>query len=209
MCTMDNNIDLFLVDIILEPKVRNDSSGIKFAKDVREMTRYKWKPIIFITTLSGLEAHLLKQVHCYDYIEKPIDTTRVRKHILEALDAILSERREKEPESLMLRYEGISFPITVDRVIYVVNRRGILYIHDWEEVIEIPNLSTKSFLERVKDNTFLEPKKGTAVNTRYIKSVDFGQNKVYLRKTEDVIPIGGRLKKKFREEFEECFGSTN
>ena len=51
LCAMDNNIDLFLVDIILEPKIRNDSSGFKFAQDIRDVKRYKSVPIIVSAAL--------------------------------------------------------------------------------------------------------------------------------------------------------------
>lgn len=209
LCAMDKNIDLFLVDIILNPKERNDTSGIRFANDLRDNIRYKAKPIIFITTLSGLEGALLRQVHCYDYIEKPIDALRVRRRILEALDAIVSERKMKKPEQLSLRYDGVNFPVVIDEIIYMVSRRGVLYIYGVEDRIEIPNLPMSTFLSRIRDNHFLIPIKGTAVNARYIRSVDFSQNKVYLKRTKDVVDIGGRMKKRFREEFEECFRLIN
>lgn len=206
LCAMDHNIDLFLLDIILKPQERNDSSGIHFAKDIRDNVRYKTVPIIFITSLAGLEVTLLKQVHCYDYIEKPIDSKRIRHHILDVLDAINAGRRVRQPEKVSLRYGGVSYPVVVDDVIYIVSRRGVLYIHQKEEVIEIPNLPANTFLKRVRDNKFLVPLKGTAVNVRYIKSIDFKNSKVFLKQTDDVIDIGGRLKKRFREEFEECYG---
>lgn len=209
LCAMDNNIDLFLVDIILEPKVRNDSSGFKFAQDIRDVERYKAVPIIVVTSLAGLAEPLLKVLHCFDYIEKPVDYTIVRRHVVAALETLVSDKRVKEPETILLRYEGITFPIVIDNVRYVVSRRSVLNIHTTEEVIEIPNLSTKAFLERIRDNVFLEPLKGTIVNKKYIRSVDFPGNKVYLHGTDDVIDIGGRLKKQFREDFERCFGQTN
>lgn len=209
LCAMDHNIDLFLVDIILNPKERNDTSGIRFASDIRDNVRYKAKPIVFITTLSGLEAQLLRQVHCYDYIEKPIDVSRVRRRILEALDAIVAEKKIRKPEQLSLRYDGVNFPVVVDEVIFIVSRRGVLYIYGLEDQIEIPNLPMSTFLSRIRDNHFLIPIKGTAVNIRFIKSVDFAQNKVYLKHTEEVVDIGGRMKKRFREEYEECFRLIN
>ena len=209
LCAMDNNIDLFLVDIILEPKIRNDSSGFKFAQDIRDVKRYKSVPIIVITSLAGLAEPLLKVLHCFDYIEKPVDYTIVRRHVVAALDMLVSEKRIKEPETILLRYEGITFPIVIDEVCYIVSRRGVLNIHTTTENIEIPNLSMRAFLERVRDNVFLEPLKGTAVNKKFIRSVDFPGNKVYLQGTDDVIDIGGRLKKQFREDFERCFGQTS
>ena len=69
-CMMENHIDLFFVDIILKPQVANDFSGIKFAEYVRQQEEYFGVDIIFVTSLIGLEAELLRKIHCYDYIEK-------------------------------------------------------------------------------------------------------------------------------------------
>lgn len=68
-CMMENHIDLFFVDIILKPQVANDFSGIKFAEYVRQQEEYFGVDIIFVTSLIGLEAELLRKIHCYDYIK--------------------------------------------------------------------------------------------------------------------------------------------
>ena len=83
-CMMENHIDLFFVDIILKPQVANDFSGIKFAEYVRQQEEYFGVDIIFVTSLIGLEAELLRKIHCYDYIEKPIQESRVRKVVMQA-----------------------------------------------------------------------------------------------------------------------------
>lgn len=209
LCAMDNKIDLFLVDIILRPDLRNDSSGIQFADDLRENNRYKMTPIIFVTTLQGLEPQLVRQVHCYDYIEKPIGDGRIfRSRVTEALDAIVSDRKIKKKECIALRCDGISYPVYPEKVIYVVSRRGVLSIHTADDdVIEIANLTTSGFLKRVKQTVFLTPMHGVAVNARYIQGVDFPRKQVYLKGTSEVLGIGGRVIKRFRKEFDEIFGN--
>lgn len=209
LCAMDHNIDLFLVDIVLKSNVRNDCSGFKFAQDIREIKRYKSTPIIVITNLTGLSEPLLKVLHCYDYIEKPVDYSIVRRHVITALEMLVSDKRGKEPETILLRIDGISFPVVVDYVRYVVSHSGALNIYTTEEIITIPNLSAKAFLQRIRDNVFLEPRKGIAINRKYIRSVDFPANKIYLQGTDETIQIGGRQKKQFREDFERCFGQTS
>ena len=87
-CAMDNKIDLFLIDIVLKPQQPNDFSGIAFARSIRESSKYTTAEIVFITTLAGLEANLLRTVHCFDYIEKPISKKRVQKVVSEALNKI-------------------------------------------------------------------------------------------------------------------------
>lgn len=48
---MEKSIDLFLLDIILDPRTAGDASGMKFADHIREVERYHFTPIIFITGL--------------------------------------------------------------------------------------------------------------------------------------------------------------
>lgn len=76
---LTHRIDLFMVDIILHPKKRNDFSGITFVERIRECPFCARAEIVFITSLAGLEVDLLHRVHCYDYIEKPIDEERVKR----------------------------------------------------------------------------------------------------------------------------------
>lgn len=203
LCAMEHKIDLFLVDIILEPSKKNDNSGITFADSLRKYSDYRLTPIIFITTLMGLERDLLKQVHCYDYIEKPIgDGSIVRKHIGEVLDALEANHKIPEREYIALRYDGIGYMVFIDEVIYVQSKRGILNIHTIDDNIVLPNLSTRKFLKKVKGNVFLIPTYGTAVNKNYISSVDFRNKEVFLKRNTDVIPIGARKLKEFREAYE-------
>ena len=76
-CALTHHIDLFLVDIILRPQIKNDFSGIHFTEKIKECPSSACAEVVFITSLAGLEADLLHRVHCYDYIEKPIDEQKV------------------------------------------------------------------------------------------------------------------------------------
>lgn len=71
---MEKSIDLFLLDIILDPRTSGDASGMKFADHIREVERYHFTPIIFITGLEDPSLYAYSDVQCYSYIEKPYDT---------------------------------------------------------------------------------------------------------------------------------------
>lgn len=207
LCALEKEIDLFLIDIILEPARKNDNSGIVFADSLREHVKYRLTPIIFITVLSGLEPQLLKRVHCYDYIEKPIgDGELVRRRISNVIEGIEFGDKRKQREYIPLHYDGIGYMVYVDEVIYIVSRRGTLYIYTVDDTITIPHLSAKSFLHKIHDTLFLVPTYGTAVNPNYIDSIDFRNREVYLKGTEDVVTIGGRMLKQFREAYLEWCG---
>lgn len=202
LCAMENTIDLFLVDIILDPTKKNDNSGIIFADSLRQNSKYKLTPIIFITTLLGMETEMLKRIHCYDYIEKPIgDGQIVKRHIEEVVEAIRSSNAPKKPEYIPLRHDGIGYVVYLDKVVYFTSKRGVLHIQLTDDVIEIPNMSAMTLLKEIKETTFLIPTYGTAINPRHIESIDFRNKEVYMKGIQEVIPIGGRKFKSFREAY--------
>lgn len=129
-CMMENHIDLFFVDIILKPQVANDFSGIKFAEYVRQQEEYFGVDIIFVTSLIGLEAELLRKIHCYDYIEKPIQESRVRKVVMQAFrkmhstvleDAVCFVRKDKVSFTLCMKRILLCFPADIRS--YILLRR--------------------------------------------------------------------------------------
>ncbi|MCI9079371.1 MAG: response regulator [Lachnospiraceae bacterium] len=205
LCAMNNRIDLFLIDIILEPSNKNDNSGINFADEIREHAEYKLTPIIFITTLQGLEVQLLQRIHCYDYIEKPIgDGQMVRDRIEEALNALSDSNRVAERETIVLHYDGLGYVFYVDELVYFSSQKGKLSLCTRNDIIEIPHVTAKSIRQKIKYSKFLEPTYGTFVNIDYIEHVDFRNKEVFLNNTDIVLPIGGRKAKEFREGYLKC-----
>lgn len=197
---LTHRIDLFLVDIILRPKERNDFSGIQFVEKIKECPSCGTAEIVFITALAGLEVELLHRVHCYDYIEKPIDEMRVKRIVKEILDR--GEKAAKLPERIYFRNDGISYPVDVAEIRYAVYQNRELSIHTGKECIKVPNLPLKKFLEQVNDSVFLSPLKGTAVNISYIESVDYVNQYIYLKGIREPVCMGAVLKKRFRNEYE-------
>ena len=195
-----HRMDLFLVDIILHPQKRNDFSGITFTERIRECPFCAGTEIVFITSIAGLEVDLLHRIHCYDYIEKPIDDERVSRLIDEVLTR--GERASKLPERMYFRNDGINYSIDISEIRYVVHQNRILHIYTDKECIEIPNLPLKQFLKRVTSYIFLLPLKGTAVNINYIESVDYVNQFIKLKGIDEQICMGSVLKKSFRRQYE-------
>lgn len=95
----------------------------KFQIPYNDLMRITDCPIIFITTLQGLEAHLLRQVHCYDYIEKPLgDGSLVKERLQEVLDALAGDRRRSQRECVPVRHDGIGYAVYLDEVLPIGGR---------------------------------------------------------------------------------------
>lgn len=197
-CAMENKIDLFLVDIVLKPKRPNDFSGITFARCIREHPGYASAEIVFITTLAGLEAEMLRSVHCFDYIEKPVTQQRVQKVVREALLKMGGQMRNDE--MVFLRKDRVTYPVPVKKIIYVESRRRTLYVYTAKETIDIPNLSLRKFLEKIQTTDFLIPMKGIAVNVNHIQYVDKTNRFIKMNNIDTMIDIGLRMKDSFMQE---------
>lgn len=200
-CMLENHIDLFFVDIILKPQVANDFSGIKFAEHVRQQEEYLGVDIIFVTSLIGLEAELLRKIHCYDYIEKPIQESRVRKVVKQAFQKM--HNNYSEDAICFVRKDKVSYAVHEKDIVLLMSRHKRLYIVKTDDELEIPNLSLNQFLKQIKMQKFLVPTKGIAVNYSYIEYVDPVNRYVKMRNRDELIEIGARMKKSFLDELKE------
>src|SRR5471030_199776 len=67
------NINMFLIDISLK-----ESSGLDLAMKIRNIHKYEFSQIIFLTTHIEYITQAFKETHCYDYIIKPYDQKDVQ-----------------------------------------------------------------------------------------------------------------------------------
>ena len=65
------SFDLFFLDVNLEPEKDGDTSGIRFAEEIRSMRQYEFTPLVMITSVAGLEMEAYRRLHCYQYVVKP------------------------------------------------------------------------------------------------------------------------------------------
>ena len=82
---VENTIHVFLVDIILTPNNPGDTLGIRFAENIRNVSKYEFTPLVFITSLEDPELNAYKRLNCLAYIEKTFDKQRVQEVIKKAL----------------------------------------------------------------------------------------------------------------------------
>ena len=204
ICAMENKIDLFLIDIILKPNNPNDFSGIAFAEYVRGQSRYLSVDIVFVTTLVGLEAQLLRKIHCYDYIEKPIREDRVRQVVKQVFDKI--DHKVVEDDICFVRKDRVTYAIHEKEIVYMESHRRQLFIHKKDDVIKVPFLSMSQFMKQIHTQHFLCPTKGVAVNFNYIEYVDSVNRFVKIQNVEEPIDIGYRMKTQFIEKFQKLQG---
>lgn len=196
-CAMDYEIDLFLVDIILDSKNKQDVSGIRLVDKLRKYKRYEFTPVIFITSLVDQAMNAFHNLHCYDYIEKPFDFEKVGKIISTALKAPLCD--DRDCGVFYYRKDGVLYALNIDRMIYLEACFRNVIIYTLDETIEIPYMSLKSLMKDLPRKLFIQCSRNVVVNRRFIEYVDKVNQIVKLRNGK-LVKIGGRMKKGFFEE---------
>lgn len=194
---VEEQIDLFLIDIILNNGNPQDVSGMKFAENLRQMDRYKFVPIIFITALIDEYMHAFHKLHSYGYVEKPFDNNKLRELITSALEFPLAS--DKENLYLYFRQDGVIYSIIIEIIMWIETKNRILIVHTEDEDIEIRYKTCNSIRKELPRKRFLQCSRKAIVNRKYIKSIDRINRYIKLKNGTD-IEIGSIMRKKFFEE---------
>lgn len=125
ICAVKQQIDIFILDIILNTKQPGDTSGLAFAREMRNYKKYQLTPVIFITVLADPELYAYRELHSFGYLEKPFSMENARKLVMKALEYTIPIEKEK---TIWLRKDGILFAVPLHKVICVETRNHILYM---------------------------------------------------------------------------------
>jgi len=109
-------IDVFFIDIILNTKNSSDASGMNLAEELRGIDKYRFTPIIFITSLEDAKLYAYKRLHCYDYIEKPYLVREVKRTLVEALHY---KTQLEFSRTVHFKKDGILVSIVENDIIYM------------------------------------------------------------------------------------------
>lgn len=197
---MENSIDLFIIDIILDVNIPGDISGMRFADNIRKNLKYQFTPIIFISCLEDPKMYAYANIHCYGYIEKPFLKEKTISIIEEALSLPL--RKESGREFIYFRKEGILYGFRIDEIIYTESNAKRTRICSVHEVVDVPYRSTKNLLVELDSDAFIQCNRRVLINKHYIEYIDFPNRYVKLRGVSNLIEIGVVLKSRFQKEIE-------
>ena len=194
---MEERIDLFLVDIVLDNNVLNDVSGIVFVDKIRKIDRYKFVPLIFVTSLEDHKMNAYQNLHCYKYIEKPFDFKKVKEIIAESLEYPVKDERNNK--YLYYRKEGIVYSIEMEQIMYLEAVNRYLFVYTSNEKIELPYKTCSSMIRELNTDIFLQCNRNVIVNREFIEYTD-EINRCITLKNGIMLEIGRIYKKKFLEE---------
>lgn len=192
---LEHQIHLFLIDIILNMQKPGDVSGLNFAREIREISKYKYTPLIFVTSLEDPKLYSYSQLHCFGYIEKPFSVTQVRDTILSALDFPVNDNDER---SIYFRKDRIVHSVCVKDIVYIEISRRKIKIHCVYDELEIPYVTCEEILQKLDSNSFIQCSRYCIVNRKYIEQIDYTNRFIKLKHVDSPIEMGIIMKKAFK-----------
>lgn len=196
---LEKTIDLFIVDIILDIRKPGDSSGLKFVDIIRQIEKYNFTPVIFVTSLEDARLYTYEKLHCYSFVEKPFDVKRLKELIIQCLNFPGSKKEEK---TLYFRKEGIILAVEREDIVYAESINHVMNIYTAnKDHISIPYITLKKLLEETDSPNIIQCSRNTVVNKAYIHNVDIPNRMIQLKNDLGRVEIGIMYKKFLREEF--------
>lgn len=196
---MEVSIDVFLVDIILKTVQMGDTEGIRLVEKFREIPKYQFTPVIFVTSMEDPDMYCYKELNCIGYIEKPYDKKQVLKLVEKALNF---QTYREENVRISFRKDGILYPVEVNDIVYIESIRHILHIHLKDHtVMKIPYRTCKQIMAEVESGILVQCSRSTLVNRKYISSVDIVNQCITFRDNLGTANIGITYRKRMAMEF--------
>lgn len=194
-----NSVDVFLVDIILNPDKEDDASGLDFVENIRGLERYFFTPVIMITSLDTPRMYSYEELHCFGYIEKPFQSNKVKELLQQALKF---PGKSMEKKKLYFRKSGIVIPVECESIVYVTCIHHVLYIHmENGEVLDVPYITLKQFLADAEDTGLLQCNRNTVINKIYVENIDFVNRYITLKALCESVEIGITFKNNLKDVF--------
>lgn len=170
--------------------------GLRFAQEIREMKRYQFTPLVFITSMEEPKLCSYSQLHCFSYIEKPFSPEQVRKTVLKALEFSIEDDSER---FVYFRKDGIVYAKCIKDIIYIENTRRKVVIHCKNDVLEIPYKTCTEIMKEIDSKSFIQCSRYTIINKKYIEQIDYANRYVKMKYTECPVEMGAIMKNRFKE----------
>lgn len=195
----EQTIDCFFIDIMINGEKKGDTSGIRFVQSIRQIQKYITTPVLFVTGLEDPGLFTYKELHCFDYIEKPFDENRIKENIEKILQIPV---RQKSERTLVFRKNGILYPIRCEEIRYIQSKHHVLQIHLVNQtVFEAKYRTFQEIMDEAVSRELFQCSRDTIVNQKYIHHIDLANRYITLKDDCTTISIGMKYKKKVAELF--------
>lgn len=182
--------------LILIHLEEDDEAGMQLAFFIRGIPRYYLTPILFLAKSHKYEKQAFHDIHCYDYLIKPIRQEDIIKIIYPLLTQIFTE---KEESKMLFRIHGITHLVNIHDIIYMESGNRCVTVHTTGTTLEVPYLRLSHCLAKY-GNVFVRCHRSILVNRSFVRRIDY--NNRYIELAGGTVDIGRHYQKDVRREFD-------
>ncbi len=195
---MEHRIQLFLIDLVLQPDKINDMKGAVFAENIRKVQGYEFVPMIFVAGLEDPKMYVYRDLHCYGYLQKPYQMKEAKKLIEQALRFPVTPSKK---EYVFFKKDGVIYSVGITDIVYAMSKKGAMTIVTTQEELTLYYISCKKLLSMLQSSDFLQCSRNTVVNKRFIRYIDKTNSYIGLTEGFGSLHMGVSMKKKFMLQF--------
>ena len=170
------HFDIFFLDILFSED-KNVPCGIDLGNYIRSLDRYRYTPIVYITSIPGQIGNAVNDIHCYNYLIKPYKREDVEK-LLKSL-----------PDSPN---------VIVENIVMLSVSSHILTIHCVDGDLTTRQFNIDSVLAELPPY-FIRVHRKYIVNRHRIDNYDL--TLCFIRIESQTIPIGRTYKSEFEKRY--------
>ena len=185
---------LILIDLVAQPE-----EGMELARFIRGLPGHYLTPIVFLAENFQYERQAFHEIHCYDYLIKPI----CKEDIIQIIYLYLTRLfPEKKGEIMRFRIHGATYLVNIKDIIYMETMNRSVFVHMTAgKIIEVPYLKLQDCVKEHGD-TFIQCHRSILVNRDYVRGIDGLRRRLELAGCPDRVEIGRTFEQKIRQEFE-------
>ena len=192
-CISGRDIKVFLIDL-----ENAEEEGIALAYYLRGIHRFYLTPIIFLAKNDRYECQAFREIHCHDYLHKPIQPKRLREIV-----NLLCEKLDPHyiPKGLVIRMRSGVYRFEISDIIYIEILNKNLIIHTLYDIWEFPYRSIQDCVEQGRGE-LVQCHRSMAVNRKFVEHIDYLNRQICLIKRPEKVLLGPKYIKGLRALFD-------
>jgi len=196
----NNCINMFLIDINIK-----ESSGLDLAMNIRDITKYEFSPLVFLTTHVEYITQAFKQTHCYDFILKPYNKNDVLTMLNKFIFIGQSNLKNIDKEIIIPLKNGILVRICINDIYFIEVKSKCCEVNTNKGVYSANNMSLKKIIKLIDSEHIIQSHRSFAINRNYIckiEKLDVKLSRVYFNRYTKTALLGYKFKINVISEFE-------
>jgi DNA-binding LytR/AlgR family response regulator len=163
-CLLKEKFRLILIHLEKEA-----ADGLKLAAFIRDIPGYFLTPIIFLAWDDRYQYSALHDIHCYDYLVKPIQDSEVIKILYPFLQQSFAVSEEQQ---MSFRVRGSIYVVNIKDVIYMQCGNRNVDVYTTKGLLQVPYLNFRDTLCKYS-HYMIRCHRSTAVNRMFVKRIDY------------------------------------